>query len=113
MSTTANVIKAHYEIPVMLQDGGAIPHIPAVLKFGDTVHYKSKDGEVTMEFLDNGSPYLDLNGNQVTTVTSNDPPLELKVRGVFTSRCFITPPGGTPIGWSAEYPESGGNHDVR
>jgi hypothetical protein len=110
MSTIAKAVTADYEILVKLQDGGAVPNLPAFMKVGETVHYKSDDGEVTIEFHENGSPYLNADGSEKTEVSSNEPPTELKKRGNFTCHCFITPPR---IGWRAGYPAFGGNHEVR
>src|ERR1700756_3917996 len=88
---------ADYEIPIdLLHDDDVIPHIPDPLDFGKTVHYKtnSRIGQnadlVEVEFLDNGSPYLNPDGTAKTRVTSEDPPLELKLRGIFFGRCYIT-----------------------
>ena len=97
MSTLANtdqIIEADYEIPVDLRHGDdVVPHIPDPLGFGKTVHYKtnSRTGQnadlVEIEFVVNGSPYLDSDGSAITKVTSEDPPLQLKLRGIFFARC--------------------------
>ena len=124
MSTIAEAEKAIHEIHAKLvtdKDGQhAVPDIPKSMKVGEFVHYSSDDGagndagEVTIQFFDNGSPFLDLNGNMKTVITSNDPPIELTKTGSFTCRCFITPPGAAAaIGWRHGDPLSGGNHDVQ
>jgi hypothetical protein len=118
MSTIANAAKANHEIHAKLvtdKDGQhAVPEIPANMKIGETVHYSSDAGDVRIEFLDNGSPFLDLNGSDKTEITSNDLPIKLSKTGIFTCRCFITPPGAAAaIGWRLGDPLSGGNHDVQ
>jgi hypothetical protein len=126
MSTIAKAEKANHEIHAKLvtdKDGQhAVPDIPPIMKLGETVHYSSVDaagndaGVVTIEFRENGSPFLDLNGNVKTVITSNEPPIKLSKRGIFTCRCFITPPGAAAaaaIGWRLGDPLSGGNHDVQ
>ena len=126
MSTLANTniaaqtIEADYEIPVDLLHGDdVVPHIPLNLEFGKTVHYKtnSRTGQnadlVEIEFVVNGSPYLESDGTtRKTKVTSEDPPLELKVKGIFFARCYITH-DGVRYGWGPLYPLAGGNHDVQ
>lgn len=109
MSTTPNANKADHEILVMLQQGGPVPNIPAIMKHGETVHYKSDDGKVEIEFHKNGSPFLNLDGSEKKEVTSDEPPIELKKKGDFTCTCFITTPDGKKIGWDG----AGGNHVVR
>jgi hypothetical protein len=119
MSTTAKAIKADqavkadHEILVTLKDKEVVPHMPHFMKLGETVHYKSKDGKVTIEFVDNGSPYEYLNGREKKKVTSKEPPLKLKKKGIFTGRCYIKTPEGEEYGWGPHYHASGGNHDVR
>src|SRR5260370_11232313 len=115
----AQIIEADYEIPVDLLHGDdVVPHIPLNLEFGKTVHYKtnSRTGQnadlVEIEFVVNGSPYLNSNGSAVTKVTSEDQPLQLKLRGIFFARCYITH-NGTRYGWGPNYPMARGNHDVR
>src|SRR5258705_4613121 len=99
MSTIAKAATAHHEILVTLQKGGPVPNIPPSMKVGETVHYKSDDGEVTIEFHKDGSPFLNLDGSEKNEVTSHEPPVKLNKAGKVTCRCFITPPGGSPIGW--------------
>lgn len=127
MATTAPY--ADHEIPVKLDPGTpeqpgphAIPAIPPTppdnspLVHGQTVHYFSDDGEVTIEFVVNGSPFQDANGNDIRVISSNDPPRVLTKVGTFMCHGFITPPGTTTrIGWDpVKSPElSGGNHVVR
>jgi len=109
MSPTAN--KADHEIRVALQPGGSVkPHgLTPGLKLGETVHCSSKDGEVEIYFDVNGTPFRNQNGSLKTEIDSNDPPLELKAKGTFTGRCYIIPPGGSPIG----YDSAGGDMVVR
>jgi len=108
MPPTAN--KADQEILVQLQPDGSIkPHLNAPFNFGETVHCSSKDGEVEIYFDVNGTPFRNQNGSLKTEIDSNDPPLELKARGSFIGRCYIIPPGGSPIGYDA----AGGDMIVR
>ncbi|SRR5258708_4518708 len=112
--------EADYEISVnLVHDDDVVPHIPDPLAFGKTVHYKTnsrtdhKADLVEIEFLDNGSPYLESDGTtRKTRVTSEDPPLKLERRGFFFARCFITH-DGVRYGWGPLYPMAGGNHDVQ
>jgi hypothetical protein len=112
------VAKADYEILVeLLHRDDVVPHIPDPLDFGKTVHYKtnSRTGQnadlVEIEFH-NGSPYLNLDGSPKMTVTSQDLPLQLEVKGIFFARCYITH-NGVRYGWSLAYPGAGGNHVVQ
>ena len=119
MSTIAKAEKVVHEILAKLvtdKDGKkhSVPEIPGFMRVKEFVHYRSDDGDVTIEFVENGSPFLDLNGNVKTVITSKEPPIMLSNPGLFTCRCFITPPGATArIGWLPDDPGSGGNHDVR
>jgi hypothetical protein len=118
------LVTFHQEILVKLKDAVSIgklelkkevvPRIPSIMYVGETVHYKSDDGTgndagmVEIEFPD-GSPFRNPDGSVKTTITSKDPPLELKESGKFPSHCFIT----VRYGWGPNYPDAGGNHDVR
>jgi hypothetical protein len=113
MSTMAKADKADYEILVKLQKGYAVPKIPAIMKVGETVHYKSNDGAVTIKFPVNHSPFLNRNGNQKIKITSKEGPIKLSKKGKFTCRCFITAPGMPTTGWNPDSPQSGGNFEVR
>jgi|SRR5947209_17939193 len=124
MSTISKAAKAVHEIHAKLvtdKDGQhAVPEIPALMKVGETVHYSSADGEVTIEFRDDNnlpslSPFLNPNGSEKIEISSNEPPLILSKSGTFTCRCFITPPGrnAAAIGWRPGDPLSGGNHIVQ
>jgi hypothetical protein len=118
MPTTANAVKADFEIVAKLVTDNkgrhAVPDIHNPMNIGKTVHYSSPDGEVRIEFRENGSPFLDLNGSEKIDISSNEPPIKLSKTGHFICHCFITPPGGAPIGWDKlNSPQSGGNHDVQ
>jgi hypothetical protein len=114
---------ADYEILVEVKEVSeevyeVIPHMPPdPLHFGKTVHYRSDDGhgnyvgKVEIEFP-NHSPYLKHNGSEIKKVTSNDPPLELKVRGNFIGHCFVWK-DGVRLGWGLADPNAGGNHVVQ
>jgi hypothetical protein len=122
---------ADYEIDVNLEkdsDGilHAIPrNIPEIMFQGKTAHFRSMDGEVTIEFNESDlsdahstfhSPFLDLSGNQKTVISSMDGPIPLSNKGIFFCHCFITPPGSLPaarIGWGPNSPQSGGNAVVK
>ena len=117
---------ANHEVDVDLKKDSnglhAVPrNIPAIVHVGETVHYSSKDGLVTITF-DNvdstgqstlHSPFLDSNGNEKRSISSTDGPIAASNKGDFFCHCFITPPGQQPIGWGPNSPLSGGNHVVR
>jgi hypothetical protein len=115
---TVKPTKADYEILITLtRDLDVVPHVPAKLKLGKTVHYRSRTGEVEIKFP-NGSPYEYPDGRQKKTVTSNEL-LKLKRKGEFIGRCSITTPDGVIHGWpeygSRTTPSNpaGANHDVQ
>src|SRR5580704_4666930 len=97
---------ADHEIDIKLEkhaDGilHAVPkNIPLPMFVGETVHYRSWDGEVSIEFNDLDlsdarspchSPFLDPNGNELRVVKSTDDPTKLSNRGIFFGHCFVTP----------------------
>src|SRR5262249_6146146 len=102
----------NHEIEVNYDGTGQGPLIPA-LAVGDTVHYSSNQGTVTMVFMVNGSPFLDVNNYEMIVVTSAAPPLAVQKDGQFTARCFITLPTGITVGWGPNYPNYGGDHVVK
>ncbi len=105
---------AHHEIEVKLVGGHPVPTIPSNLNHGETVHYFSKDGLVIILFPD-GTPFVDATGADMPMVTSLDPALPLSKTNTnpgFACRCYLTPAGGTTVGWSPDYPVAGGNHVV-
>lgn len=102
----------HFDIPIELRSfengaQGAVPVIPASLSIADTVSYFSPSGSFRIEFPD-GSLF----GEPGPVVIADSRVLTLAKDGRFDSRCFVTPPGGTEVGWSERNPESGGPHDV-
>ena len=99
MPPTAKANKADNEIIVSLQDGTVAPHFRPTYNVGETVHCSSRDGEVEIYFDVDGTPFRNQNGSPKTEIDSNDPPLQLKATGTFTGRCYIIPPGGSPIGY--------------
>ncbi len=109
-TVTAAPTKATHEIQIALDKGVAVPHIPASMNVGQTVQYASKDGPVTILFVDNGSPFVDASGNDIQVITSAAPPLPLSKKGTFVSRCFITLKNGMTVGYG---PGGGGNHVVK
>ena len=124
MATMANTHKADLEIIAdLVRDNNgqqhAVPDIHNPMNIGKSVHYSSPDGEVTIQFRDDNnlpspSPFLDPNGSEKIEISSNEPPIKLSKTGHFFCHCFITPPGGVPIGWDKlNSPRSGGNHDVQ
>lgn len=105
----------HHEVEVKLVNGHPVPSIPSNMNLGETVHYYSKDGLVVILFLENGTPFVDGTGTEMSVITSSDPPLALSRRSTglgFTCRCYLTPAGGSTVGWSPNYPAAGGNHVV-
>ena len=105
--------QADHEVQVQLTNNHAVPIFPPNMKVPETVHYFSTDGVVTLQFVENGSPFVDAAGNPKTEITSSDPPMALSNPGTFTCRCFITLPDGTTVGWDPSTPESGGNQIVK
>src|SRR3982074_2875609 len=114
----AKLLKADYEILITLtRDLDVVPHVPHHLKLGKTVHYRSRTGEVKIDFA-NGSPYEYPDGRQKKIVTSNEL-LKLKRKGQFIGRCPMPTPDGIKHGWP-EYSRNstpdnnpaGANHDV-
>src|ERR1700738_4522986 len=89
-------VKADYEIHVTLTKQ-VVPRMPTIMNVRETVQYKSDDGTgkdagvVTIEFP-SGSPFLNSDGSEKTTVTSKDQPLKLSKKGNFTGHCYITTP---------------------
>ena len=113
MSTIAKADKADYEILVKLQNGHPVPKVPADMKVGETVHYKSNDGAVTIKFHAHKSPFLNRNGNEKLKITSKEPPIKLSKKGKFSFDCSITPPGKLhPFVSSKNGPYPGGDMDV-
>jgi len=115
-----NATKLHHEVKVKLETTSAgtyaVPEIPTSLNLGDTVHYsrfEDAPGLVTIVFNPGSSPFLDSKGQEITEITSSDPPLELKKKGTFACICSITLPGKEPTGWGPTMPKAGGNHIVR
>jgi hypothetical protein len=118
IAKAAKLPKADYEILITLtRDLDVVPHVPHPLKLGKTVHYRSRTGEVEIDFAD-GSPYEDPSGRQKKKVTSNEL-LKLKREGHFIGRCSITTPDGVKHGWgdyganTAGANTAGANHDVQ
>jgi len=120
--------QADHEIEIVLTDGmHAVPAIPGNLKVNETARYFTKrppGKDVEVRFEDNGSPFIDANGNEITVITSTTPPLVLSKKSPppppvpdgpgFTCRCFIILETGERIGWDPlKSPQSGGNHVVK
>jgi hypothetical protein len=113
-TATAAPTKATHEIQLVLDKvQGPVPEIPASMNTGETVHYFSKDGPVIVVFMENGSPFVDANGYDITVITDAAPPLALSKKGTFKSRCYITLSSGMTVGWGPNYPDGGGNNVVR
>jgi hypothetical protein len=118
----------HHEIDIDLKlvDGSrhAVPrNIPNPMFQGETVHYRSEHGQVTVVFDEPDrsvppssfhSPYLDPNGKEKKEIRSSEDPITLSNVGTFLGKCFITPTGmSAQIGWRADSPKSGGDHVVK
>ena len=98
------------------------PDLPNPMKRNKTVHYFTSDPSATVriDFVPNPSqpsgsplsPFVDTNGNVITSITNSDPPMKLQKDGEFSCRCFVTQNGKT-FGWSEETPGAGGNHVVK
>jgi hypothetical protein len=116
--------KANYEIPVDLikvsrDEYEVVPNMPTdTMELGKTVHYKlgkfeyhesdaGRNGSVVNVKFE-VSPFVK------TEVSSDDPPLELKVPGHFTGHCSIKTSDGEEYGWGiAGSRISGGDMIVR
>jgi hypothetical protein len=122
MSTTTPTIKptttpisADYEITITLKEGHAVPPSPIpIMTVGETVRYSSGAGEVRILFLQR-SPFrtddltmTSVPGSVILTLVSDSG------SGTLPCGCFITPPGGTELGWGIGLDNelSGGNHKV-
>jgi hypothetical protein len=71
---------------------------------------------VQILFIDNGSPFTDANGDEITVITSAAPPLPLSKPSTglgFTCRCFVTLSNGMTVGWGPNFPNGGGNQIVK
>jgi hypothetical protein len=113
ITKTAKTAKADYEILVTLKNGYPVPRVPDNMKVGETVHYKSNDGAVTIKFHAHQSPFLNRNGNEKLKITGKEPPIKLSKKGKFSFNCLITPPGGVkPLTWPKNSSYPGGNMDV-
>jgi hypothetical protein len=118
---------ADHEVDVDVVNRSDGPHaeprnLPPFMHQEETVHYRSKDDAVRIVFQDLDfseahrpfhSPFLDSNGKEVLSISSNDAPIKASNMGIYFCHCFITPPGGKEIGWSKTSPNSGGNHVVK
>jgi hypothetical protein len=88
---------------------GAVPSIPSRLHVGETVGYSSAVGSFRIEFP-GGSPFGE--GAGPLTIKEDSGILMLTKNGKFDCRCFMTLSDGREIGWSEQFPASGGVHDV-
>lgn len=120
---------ADHEVEVTLDTIGgvqeAVPHLNGhnPMHRPKSVHYFTRvpGATVRIEFVANPaepdasilSPFVDVNGREITVVRSTDPPLPLKNAGDFLCRCFLESPSAKEIGWGPDTPNSGGNHIVR
>ena len=111
-------IKADHEIEVRIVGPDAIP-LPKIedikMNVGETVRYSSPHGEVKIVFPGQ-SPFR--NDNLAGTEVPGSVILTLQ-QGMadnglssFLGRCFVTPSGGTPVGWRSDPSQSGGDHHV-
>jgi hypothetical protein len=111
-------IKAVHEIEVRIVGNNAIPS-PQIddieMKVGETVRYSSLDGEVKIVFPER-SPFRndDLTGTEIPgavilTLQQGEQTSALP----FRCRCFVTPKGGPPVGWTSDPSKSGGDHHVK
>jgi hypothetical protein len=106
-------LRAHHEVTVSLQGTGAVPSPIPPMAVGETVLYKSKDGEVRILFPAR-SPFRTDNvagtsvpGSVILTLVSDSGSSTLECR------CFLTLPNGQEVGWSSPTNEdSGGQHKV-
>ncbi len=123
----ATPIKADYEIKITLKDGFAVgPSATAenraiidatgrtvfVMAVGETVRYSSDGGDVRIEFQQ-PSPFRtdkltgkSVPGSTILTLVSGT------AGSIVKGDCFVTPPGGTEVGYSPNDPNSGVHHRV-
>lgn len=122
MSATANIANvanthktpiAHKILVSLDKENNVVLHAPNNLELGDTAHFHTHTvGGLVEIYLDvNGSPFLNDDGTENKEVDSNDPPLELKARGTFTVRCYITV-GKFKYSYNTNGPGSGGGNMV-
>jgi hypothetical protein len=109
----AATAKADHEIPVTLRKNNPVPKVPKNMKIGETVHFKSNNGEVvTIKFHAHQSPFLNRNGNEKLKITSKEKPIKLSKKGKFSFDCLLTPDGAiNPKDVPDFYP--GGDMDVK
>ncbi len=105
---TTKAIKPDHEIKLTLKDGHAVaPARVHTMAVGETVRYASDDGEVRIQFREQ-SPFRTDNvtmtsvpGSVILTLVSDSD------GDVTVGNCFITPKGGTEVGWGPDHPQSG------
>ena len=122
----------HFEIDATLEKGShgsqytVLRNIPRFLRVGDTVRYRSNDGEVTVRFdqLDkspahsaNHSPFVDSDQKEIRVVTSKDGRVKVGNKGKYFANCSIkitTPTGRMQeIRYDEDAPPACGNHVVK
>jgi hypothetical protein len=110
-SATDQKTKADYEIAITLQDGNASPPDPLPeMHVGQTVRYLSAAGEVRILFT--GESPFRTDGKTMTNVPGGVILTLLSPGSALPCRCFVTPDGGTEVGWDKDHPRAGGNHKV-
>jgi hypothetical protein len=116
----------HFEIEVTLEpdsEGSSrrytvLRNIPGFLHPGDTARYRSNDGDVTVNFDPNHSPFVDSHGKEILVVTSKDRRVKVgSKKGKYFAKCSIkttTPQGEIrEVRYPKDAPPSGGNHVVK
>lgn len=117
---------ADHEIDLKIQQGpdgkpyAALMNMPAQMKIGETVHFRSANGLVIVKYNKRDqavppskfrSPFVHEGTDQEKRVVrSTDPPLKLSHAGNFLAACSITPVGSGPV--PSDY-GGGGNTVVR
>jgi hypothetical protein len=106
-------MKAHHEINITLKNGYAVgPSEIFTMAVGETVRYSSDAGEVRVLFQQQSPFRIDdvtmtyVPGSVILTLVSGS------AGGILEGACYITPPGGTEVGYDPKQPLGGVHHHV-
>jgi hypothetical protein len=106
-------MKANHEINITLKNGYAVgPSEIFTMAVGETVRYSSDAGEVRVLFQQQSPFRIDdvtmtyVPGSVILTLVSGS------AGGILEGACYITPPGGTEVGYDPKQPLGGVHHHV-
>jgi hypothetical protein len=103
-------IEADHEITIARTGNSVFPSKPMPeMHVGQTVRYSSDAGAVTIEFP-HCSPFRD--DHEHGTRVPGSVILKLISAGEIESRCYVTLPDGTVLGWDKDHPEAGAGGKV-